>query len=47
MTTTIDAGRFDSEIIIRDGITIRNDLFAEVDSSMEFVKKKKEIGFKP
>lgn len=39
MMTTIDAGRFDSEIIIRDSITIRADLFCEVDSVMEFVKK--------
>ncbi|MGB9498868.1 MAG: ATP-binding protein [Dissulfuribacterales bacterium] len=30
---------FDSEIIIRDSITIRDDLFFEVDSTMEFVKK--------
>lgn len=39
MTTTIDAGRFDSEIIIRDSIIIRDDLFSEVDLSMEFVRK--------
>jgi ATP-dependent DNA helicase RecG len=28
MLSTIDAGRFDSEIIIRDNATIRNDLFS-------------------
>ena len=39
MVATIDAGRFDSETIIKDSITIRNDLFSEVDVCMEFVHK--------
>ena len=39
MISTIDAGRFDSETIIKDSITIRNDLFSEVDACMGFVRK--------
>ena len=39
LISTIDAGRFDSEIIIRDNITIRDDLFAEVEICMNFVQK--------
>lgn len=39
LTTTIDAGRFDSEVIIRDSETIRDDLFSEVDAAMNFVRK--------
>jgi len=37
--TTIDAGYFDSDVIIKDNITIREDLFTEVNLSMEFVRK--------
>ena len=39
LTTTIDAGRFDSEIIIRDNLTIRDDLFSEVDTVLTFIRK--------
>jgi len=39
LITTIEAGRFDSETIIRDHLTIRDDLFAEVDACMGFVRK--------
>ncbi|NCD35533.1 MAG: AAA family ATPase, partial [Spartobacteria bacterium] len=39
LLTTIDAGRFDSETIIRDNATIRGDLIAEVDACMNFVRK--------
>ena len=37
--TTIDAGRFDSEVMIKDNVTVRDDLFAEVNISMDFVRK--------
>ncbi|MBU1169562.1 MAG: putative DNA binding domain-containing protein [Proteobacteria bacterium] len=37
--STIDAGRFDSEIIIRDNKTIRGDLFTEVDDCIQFIRK--------
>ena len=39
LSTTIDAGRFDSETIIKDSLTIRDDLFAEVEACMAFVRK--------
>ncbi|WP_045220389.1 ATP-binding protein [Desulfonatronum thioautotrophicum] len=39
LISTIDAGRFDSETIIRDGLTIRDDLFSEVEACMGFVRK--------
>ncbi|AGF78354.1 hypothetical protein UWK_01796 [Desulfocapsa sulfexigens DSM 10523] len=39
LLTTIDAGRFDSETIIRDSITIRCDLFTELESVLGFIKK--------
>jgi len=39
LISTIDAGRFDSETIIRDNLTIRDDLFSEVETCMAFVKK--------
>ena len=39
LSTTIDAGRFDSETIIKDSRTIRSDLFSEVDECMEFIRK--------
>jgi len=39
MISTIDAGRFDSETIIKDSLTIRNDLFSEVEACMAFVRK--------
>ena len=37
MISTIDAGCFDSETIIKDSITIQNDLFSEVKTCMDFV----------
>lgn len=39
LVSTIEAGRFDSETIIRDSVTIRDDLFAEVDACMAFITK--------
>jgi len=39
LVSTIEAGRFDSETIIRDSVNIRDDLFAEVDSCMQFITK--------
>ena len=39
LVATIEAGRFDSETIIRDSITIRDDLFSEVDACMAFITK--------
>jgi predicted HTH transcriptional regulator len=35
----IDAGRFDSETVIKDSVTIRSDLFSEVEACMDFVRK--------
>ena len=39
LSTTIDAGRFDSETIIKDSLTIRNDLFSEVETCLNFIHK--------
>jgi ATP-dependent DNA helicase RecG len=39
LLSTIEVGRFDTDTIIRDGITIRNDLFTEVDECLSFMKK--------
>jgi ATP-dependent DNA helicase RecG len=39
LSTTIDAGRFDSETIIKDSLTIRDDLFAEVETCLNFIRK--------
>ena len=39
LSTTIDAGRFDSETIIRDNLTIRNDLFSELNTVLAFILK--------
>ena len=39
LLTTIDAGRFDSETVIRDNLTIRSDLFSEVRTCMDFICK--------
>lgn len=39
LISTIDAGRFDSETIIRDNLTIKDDLFSEVDTCMDFIRK--------
>jgi len=39
LTTTIDAGRFDSETIIKDNITIRGDIFSELEVVLSFIRK--------
>ena len=39
MITTIEAGRFDSETIIKDNKTIRGDLFSEIKDCIEFIRK--------
>jgi len=39
LVSTIEAGRFDSETIIRDSITIKADLFSEVDMCVAFIQK--------
>jgi len=39
LITTIDVGRFDSETIIRDNLTIRGDLFSELEAVLGFIKK--------
>lgn len=39
LITTIDVGRFDSETIIRDNLTIRGDFFSELKAVMGFIKK--------
>jgi ATP-dependent DNA helicase RecG len=36
MITTIEAGRFDSETIIKDNKTIRGDLFSEIEDCIQF-----------
>lgn len=37
--STIELGRFQTETIIKDGATIKADLFSEVDGVMNFIKK--------
>ncbi|MBI5039389.1 MAG: hypothetical protein HZC13_06495 [Nitrospirae bacterium] len=37
--STIEIGRFQTPIIIKDGGTLKSDLFSEVDSVMDFIKK--------
>jgi len=39
MIATIEMGRFSSETLIKDDITIKEDLFKEVDLVLEFVRK--------
>jgi len=39
LISTIEAGRFDSETLIRDSVTIKDDLFSEVDMCVEFIQK--------
>ena len=39
LSTTIDAGRFDSETIIRDNLTIRDDLISELETTLAFIRK--------
>ena len=39
LSTTIDVGRFNSETIIKDNRTIRNDLFSEVGECIDFIYK--------
>ncbi|MCA1785180.1 MAG: putative DNA binding domain-containing protein [Desulfobacteraceae bacterium] len=43
--STIEAGRFSSDTIIKDSITIRTDLFSEVDLVFEFIKKHISRGY--
>src|SRR3972149_8966831 len=35
----IELGRFQTEIIIKDGATLKGDLFSEVEGVMDFIKK--------
>ncbi len=37
--STIEAGRFDSETIIKDSVTVKDDLFSEVEMCVEFIQK--------
>ena len=37
--TTIELGRFQTPTIIKDGVTLKNDLFSEVEAVMDFIKK--------
>ncbi|MBI5756855.1 MAG: AAA family ATPase [Nitrospirae bacterium] len=37
--STIELGRFQTETIIKDGATLKTDLFSEVDGVMDFIKK--------
>ena len=37
--STIELGRFQTDIIIKDGATLKADLFSEVDGVMNFIKK--------
>jgi len=39
LSTTIDAGHFNTETIIKDSLIIRNDLFSEVEECLAFVRK--------
>ena len=39
LISTIEAGRFDSETIIRDSVSIKDDLFSEVDACITFIQK--------
>jgi ATP-dependent DNA helicase RecG len=37
--STIEVGRFSQDTIIQDGATIRSDLFSEVDTTLDFIRK--------
>jgi ATP-dependent DNA helicase RecG len=39
VTTTIELGHFASETVIKDSLTLKTDLFTEVEEVMEFVRK--------
>ena len=39
LLSTIEIGRFDSDTIIEDSLTIRSDLFSEVDAALSFIRK--------
>ena len=39
LTSTIEIGRFDSGTLIQDSLTIRSDLFGEVDEALSFIRK--------
>ncbi len=43
--STIEAGRFSSDTIIKDSITIRTDLLSEVDLVFNFIKKHISRGY--
>ena len=38
-TTTIELGHFASETVIKDSVTLKSDLFTEVEQVMEFIRK--------
>ena len=39
LISTIEIGRFDSDTLIQDSLTIRSDLFGEVDAALSFIRK--------
>ena len=39
LLSTIEIGRFDSDTLIQDSLTIRTDLFGEVDAALSFIRK--------
>lgn len=39
LLSTIEAGRFDSDTLIQDSLTIHTDLFGEVDAALSFIRK--------
>ena len=39
LLSTIEAGRFSLDTIVQDSVTIRSDLFAEVDAALAFIRK--------
>jgi ATP-dependent DNA helicase RecG len=39
LLSTIEIGRFDSDTLIHDSLTIRSDLFGEVDTTLSFIRK--------
>ena len=39
LLSTIEIGRFDSDTLIQDSLTIRSDLFGEVDAALSFIRK--------
>jgi ATP-dependent DNA helicase RecG len=45
MLTSIDLGRFTSETIIKDSLTVRSDLFSNVDAVLDFLLKHINKGY--